>query len=234
MKAKFVAGLILITSFVIAMVSTDTPSRGQQARGGSNKEALNSKSLKAQALRIKAKGGTQVSLPAPIPMYDDVNDLNEALSLYDAVVAHPTDKISVIADERNVMTFYKFKIDEVLSRRESMKASCCGAEKPPVDLPPLKPKEFYLRAGGGTVLLDGINITVEEEFGDLLKHRKYLLLLSLDPSSNIGLVKLGTSGVFALDSEDVLEPLNKNPDMLSRQLQEQYGKSLTRLRRWRD
>lgn len=234
MKVKLVTALALLASAALSLMFTNTPSRGQQARGRSNREALNSKSLSERVRQVKAKGGTQVSLPGPIPMYDDVDDLNEALTLYDVVIAHPIDKISIAPDERNIMTFYKFKIDEVLSQRENIKTACCDIEKAPVALPPLKPKEFYLQAGGGTLLFEGINVSVEEEFGDLLKHQKYLLLLSLNPSSNIGLVKLGPSGVFALDSTGVLETLSKKPDVLSRQLEEQYGKSLARLKRGRN
>jgi hypothetical protein len=234
MKVKLVTGMALIAPAALTLMFTNTPSRGQQTQGKSNREILNSKSLIERARQVKAKGGTQVSLPGPIPMYDDVDDLNEALNIYDVVIAHPTDKISVAPDARNVMTFYKFKIDEVISQPENIKTPCCGLERAPVDLPRLKPKEFYLQAGGGTVPIEGVNVSVEEEFGDLLKHQKYLLLLSLNPSSNIGMVKLGPSGVFTLDSADVLETLNKKPDVLSRQLEEQYGKSLARLKRGRN
>lgn len=187
--------------------------------------------LNWHAQMAKAKGEQNVLLRSSIVNYAVPRSLDDALTNYHLVIAEPIYSRSY-ATTYDLQTWYKFRLLEELS---SPSKSCvdCDSIDPPVELLPLEPHEFLTAKVGGETNVDGINITSNDPtFPNFEIGRRYLLLVQFDSKKIVGALRSGPWGVFAVNSDDKLEPINgrlKHP--FRDKLSDHFGDSVSHLRR---
>ncbi len=190
--------------------------------------------------RAKESGRKNVYLPATIPFYAEVDSLDEALSQTTSVVATPIEKTTVLLDPESIVTFYRLKIADSLSR--GIPSRCCDRKSLPSELPALNSDETYLQVGGGAITIDGVTVHREEEFGGLQLSQQYLFFLSQDASQTVSMVQLGKDGIFKITEDGGLEnvasskggdkeqSLRRVKSALEQDLERLHGNSLTQLK----
>jgi len=165
--------------------------------------------------------------------------LDEALSITRAVVAMPIEKTTVLLDPESIVTFYRLKIADSLSRGNP--SNCCDRKSLPSELPALNSDETYLQVGGGAITIDGVTVHREEEFGGLQLSQQYLFFLSQDASKTVSMVQLGEVGIFKVNEDGGLEniasskgakeqSLRRVKSVLEQDLERLHGNSLTQLK----
>jgi hypothetical protein len=188
--------------------------------------------LKWHVKQAKLKGKQQVTVSTPIYEYAGVQSLDEAVSYFHVVIAKPIEKRSYVQSAQNITTWYKFKVVEDLSLNKGAGCSTCGSlPVAPGDMLPLKEDEILIPRAGGTVVLDGIEITKEEaNFPQFSMAREYLLFFSPDPSKGIGKLSLGPYGVYVVNPAGKIEPINGKGTPLRNEIQRLYHDSLDQLK----
>ncbi len=189
-------------------------------------------SLTAEARRGKAKGKSEVIIPGPNVDYAGANmSINDALDKYSVVVAEPVENKSYSIDAFTITTWYRFKINEVISQKTRFHCFTCPQDStPPADLGPIAPDEFLLNINGGTVPIDGVTVTVKnEEIPQFENGKKYVFFVSFVPGG-IGRLAAGPAGIFKLDANDELEGVNVKKHRLYQEIVTRFDGKLSRLK----
>jgi hypothetical protein len=188
-------------------------------------------SLKEIARRSKAEGKGAIKVPGSWFDYPGRDmTLDKALSDYTVVVAEMMTSKSYPFESRGVRTWYKFKIKEALSEKYANPCSTCP-EIPdvPEDLSPVNYDEFVFPTSGGTVNVDGVDVTVDPGSEPVFESgKKYLLVVSLAPS-RVALMGAGPSGIFQVNEDDRLEAADKASPMQA-EITRRFAGSLAKLR----
>ncbi len=186
--------------------------------------------IKARAKKERAKGARKAHFPAPVIEYATGIDLDTALSQASVFLVEPVDKTSLVVDPNTIGTFYRLKVIETISSAEP--SSCCQPSDSefPGELPPLNENEMYLAGIGGTVMLDGMEVTVDEALGELIPRHRFLVFLTPTPSRKYSLSKLGPYGIFRVKATGDLEAIVKTPYKLKKEMVETCGCSLEKLK----
>lgn len=189
--------------------------------------------LKWHAKKAKEKGEKEVKVATPIYNYATVNSLDEAAAHYYIYIAQPVEIKTVISSPKNITTWYKFRIIEDLSKENLQFCSTCSSViNPPEDMLPLKENEILIPKAGGTVDIDGVRVTKEEnDFPQFSTSHTYLLFLDLDASKKIGKFSMGPNGVFEIASNEEIRSVNENRRRLKDEIKNLYGNSLTQLKK---
>jgi hypothetical protein len=199
---KLVLALILVigTISVIGVMRTssthqqDPPIKGQ---------------LKWYANRAKNEGRQKVVIPAPMSEYAgsaNSNDLEQTLHTSTAVVAHLIDKRTYQLTENYLVTWNKFRIDEVISEAKTLPCPACGDSTLPQGMLPLQSGEFLVSTNSGKMVVDDIEIEqVENGFPEFHHNQRYLLFLYSYPTGFAATVG-GPIGVFSVDGKDNVLP----------------------------
>ena len=219
MGAKIFIGVILaiVVAFTIQRVWSNYHEKERVGRG-----------RVAVALEdAKATGKRDVQLPASIPYYASVTSLDDALSHYTTVLAAPIRSESrVSSDSRNIITWYKLHIVEVLSEpKEVLKCSSCfSLTDVPTELLPINEDEIVVAKNGGSIITDDIKITSNDfTYPELKLSQQYLLFLSLDRHTRVASAELGPKGVLVVDSDGGIEGINAQNSQLAKDLKSRYG-----------
>lgn len=235
MRVK-VAVFILVSLVVFAIGSARVylRSQGQTAeRIAELEKAEDRGTLKWYARLAKAKGQNTISKWSPEATYaDEVKDLNDALSYYQMILAVPIEKQSLPFGDRDVITWYKFQIVEKLSHNELKPCDCVPADLvAPEEMFPLGADEILIPRSGGSVMVDGVEITEDDlQFPQFALSTRYLLFLRTDDSGQIGLLGMGPTGVFVERGNDRLEPLSRRPNALTSDITTRFRSSIQMLR----
>jgi hypothetical protein len=211
----FAIGLVLL---IFAALSFQ-PSQSQQLPdSAAQPKQVDRTSLEARVKREKAKGVQRVVFSAPLVEYADEVSLKDALEQSVSVIAIVTEKHSRLLDSHTVGTFYRLTVLEELSSPNNK--SCCIQNETgfPNDLPQLAQNEIYLLGMGGTVTIDGVEVTVKEDFGDLLPGQRYLFFLTKSASGKLSTSPVGPANVFRVNGSDKLESQGKTEHRLSREI----------------
>ncbi len=174
----------------------------------------------------KAKNQEEVRLPAPIPFYAAVSSLDEALSHYSTVIAKPILQYSQVSpNSKEIETWYKLEVIEFLSQPKNSKcADCSFAKDVPPQLQPVQGNEIIVTRNTGSVVSDGVRvITSDLKFPDFKMNQPYLILLSLDLGTRVGLIELGPEGVSAIESDGRITPISDKSNKLNKELETRYG-----------
>jgi hypothetical protein len=183
--------------------------------------------LRWHAQQARERGKTKVTVTAPVGLYASVHTLDEALSIYTAVVVEPIASQVVAADATHIATWHKLKILERLNTHPLPEGD---AEEVPAELQPVGSDEVVVRAPGGTLTIDGVEVTSEDkEFPALVTGKKYVVFLRPDASGKYALLQLGAPGVYTM-ADSKLEPLTERPNLLGEDIHLVTGGSLEFLR----
>jgi hypothetical protein len=157
-------------------------------------------------------------------------DIDQALATYTVVLAKPVESRTYELTSNDLITWYKFRIIESLSTPKSPACPSCEPTSAPTELLPLKPDEFLLAKNGGQLVIDGVEIEqVERDFPQYEEGKKYLLLLSMYPSG-VATTAGGPLGVFLVNDDSTLSPINNRRHRIKEGLKEKFSDSTDRLR----
>lgn len=223
--------LSVLALFLIGLVLPRTESKvtPTQEQVAAREDVLFNTTLLGRARKAKAKGITKIAFQGPTGIPVVVRDWDDVLANFSIIAAEPISKTSVLLDPHHIGTFYKVKVTENLS--QSSVNGCCGIPNSvPSELPALAAGEMYVFAGGGTVTLDGVEVTQAGLFSEVQLSEPYLFFLSHDPSKRIGVITLGHRGIFKITPNGELTSVDGRPNNIKRFLDDLYGSSLGRLR----
>lgn len=231
MKFKALA-LISFILFLAVAGTIGTLSVGKQPLlNGQDSESPGT--LKWHVKRAKERGEKEVKVATPIYNYATVTGLDEAAAHYYIYIAQPLESKTITSSPKNITTWYKFKVIEDLSRENLQVCSTCSSViNPPEEMLPLKANEILIPKAGGTIDIDGIRVTKEEnDFPQFSMSHTYLLFLDLDRSRKVGRFSMGPNGVYKIDSNDQIRSVNEKPRRLKDEIKNLYGNSLTQLKK---
>lgn len=214
---------------MVVTLSSAPPQTWEQNSAGPQKWE-DPTTLKARAKKEKSKGRSKVTLPGPLMEYPEGVGLETALSETSVLEGEVISKTSRVLDSHTIGTFYRIKVINILTMGTD--AGCCTPTNSdfPADLGPVAEGEMMVFGNGGSALIEGVEVTVEEELAGLVPGRRVLLFSSPTASRKFAVLKLGPSGAFEIKGNGDLEPLAGKPGKLYRELKEKYGNSLPRLR----
>jgi hypothetical protein len=189
------------------------------------------KRLHWYAEKTKAKGQSEITLDAPFidyPGNSPSTHVDEALSSFSTVIAEPIKQEVVADDNGDILTWYKFEIIESLSEKNPY--DCDGCPGPPEDFLPINENQFAMAKYGGTVTIDGVKLTmVDPTFPQLKLRQQYLLFISRN-SSGIATIGVGPNGVFEVEPNGSITPINRNPHSIKDDVKKRFDKSLDKFR----
>lgn len=188
-------------------------------------------SLGARIRDAKAKGRKRVLLTNDgiIPEYEEVEDLKTALSRYLVILARPIQKTTVLTSQSNILTYYRFEILETLSD-EQPKWLFLGKRPLPNEVESPNKNEIYIVRTGGAVVIDDIEVILPDRDGMFTMSQKYLLFVTTNESKTIGNIRIGPIGIYRVNDEEALRPLDLFDHPLARTLARDYANSLKKLR----
>jgi hypothetical protein len=220
MAPKVIFGLIVLTVAIIGI-----------SQAWSSHESKNPATLldiRNKVQRAKTTGQRELRLPAPIPYYSDVRDLDDALRSYSTIIAEPISvHTRLSSDSSSIEAWYKFKVSDFLSQPEKPHAcgSCETLTEIPPEVLPVNENEVLVVRSAGALEVDGVNVRSEDlSFPNYQLNQKYLLFVNLDLNSRIASVELGPQGVSLIRSDDEFQSIAPTSQKLSQSLKERYGK----------
>ncbi len=195
-------------------------------------QSVEKNSLREIARRTKAEGRLKIRVPGPISDYpgEDMG-FDEAVQEYTLAVAEPLTNKSYVVDSNGVRTWYKFRIIELLSRRNSVLCyTCPPVPDAPREMFPISADEFLIATGGGTVAVDGVDITVDNSALPMFETgKRYLLFISLTPTG-VALLGAGPAGVFRVGVDERLEPVSREDRPIQAQVHQRFAFRLSKLK----
>jgi len=191
------------------------------------------RSIASLAKRAKNEGKTRVEAPGLIIDYAGGNiGLDEALQNYSMVIGEPLESKSYITDSADeIGTAYKFRVLEILSQRNAVFCNGC----PQVNdvsgkLPPALYNEFLLELSGGTVTVDGVEVTMPSSgMPKFEAGQRYFMFISFTPGGMARLVG-GPSGLFRITSDESLEAMGNGKHRLAVEIAARFSKSLAKFK----
>jgi len=222
--------IAVVCAFVLALcvgvgyVKSSTKSRKVQAAEPEQRGAL-----RQQIAKAKSKGEAHLNLPGLVANYEQVKDLEDALSRYTVVIGQLIEVKSYISEQDSVTSWYKFKVlDNVFQPAVSKSLDFIH---PPAELLPLNDDEILIPRIGGTLSVDGISVVRSEQgFSAFEKSNKYLLFVLLDNVTKVGLPDLGVAGVLTVTDDDSLVSVNNQMLILEKELKSRYGETLPKIK----
>jgi hypothetical protein len=201
------------------------------SQGNSREVVPTNKKLEWYARQTKAKGENAITLSAPFIDYPGNSmstHIDEAMSAFSTLIVEPIKQEVVATEDGDILTWYKFETIESLSEHNPY--PCAECPTPPVDFYPIKDNEFAMATYGGTVTIDGVNLTmVDPTFPQLKLRKRYLLFISRG-ASGIATIGVGPNGVFEVGPNGSLTPINRNPHSIKDDITRRFGKSLSKVR----
>ena len=190
-------------------------------------------SLHALAQTTLSEGGNSAQVPMMTFEYGPADGIDQALSDYSVVVAHPVSSNSYIWDDENqiIGTWYKFVITETLALKPYPTCDTC----PPSPTPPAElsagVNELLVPKFGGVVSINGVTLSSSDpNFPQYQPAQNYLLFLSIDASKKVGVLSAGPVAAYSVGSTGVLSPVTQMPTVLAQEISQNYGNSLSALR----
>jgi hypothetical protein len=225
---------LLVTAVVsvaaVMVISKKAPPTGAQTALYSMGKQPPTKphTLRAFAEKARSQGRDKIFIPAPVE-YPGTDDAPETiLSHATAVIAQPVDSYTYAPNDEDIVTWYKFKVIETL--KEGATCRRCATHRPPNELLPIAEDEFLLYRYGGTLNIDGVEVTRGESgFPPFSKNKKHLLFLMKGPDGSVSLVA-GRSGTYTVTPEGVIEPMDMNRHPLKEAIEQRFSNSAEQLK----
>lgn len=252
MKAKIIISSIIVLLALISLTAFKVRSQSQKEQIEQLQNAPDKGAIAWHARLAKAKGEREIVTPLMVrSRYPGVENLDEALSLYGAVVAQPIKKKSYITStlesesyneirnrvkDDQIHTWYKFRILENLSGKPlSAYRACCDPDSDwgkliPQEMLPVNEDEFMIEIDGGTVEIDGVKVTQNSGRTKFSESERYLLFLVTDVSGKVAGFGMGMDGVYTISRENTLVPISKRNERVIQDITGLYNSSLDSLK----
>jgi hypothetical protein len=210
-------GSILAITGVVAVTS----SRNRQ-------ENVKPNSLRWFAAKAKASRKDKIFIPAPVEYLGADSPPDELLSQATIVIARPVASYTSAPNDEDVVTWYKFRLVETLT--EGVPCPRCPNRTPPNEILPVNTDEFLLPKYGGTLAVDGVEVTKgESDFPPFSEDKNYLLFIVKSPNGTASLLT-GPSGVYAVNPEGAAEPVSNRSHPLKEAIRQRFDGSVERLK----
>lgn len=220
MRRKSVALIILFVAVgLVAVITSYSGSQGttpRKIKQLEEKQKRQKLSLPELAQLARAKGENSVVAPGVATLYPNAStpeELNEALSEYAVFLAVPVREKSSLSSPAHaegespselITSWYKFKVLDVISEGRPHKSF--AVRQIPEELLPVAKDEVLVPKEGGTVVIDGVAVTQpEESIAPFRQGRKYLLILSADPSTEVCELAFGPQSILPLAADGGLD-----------------------------
>ncbi|HXI23669.1 MAG TPA: hypothetical protein VNG71_07325 [Pyrinomonadaceae bacterium] len=191
------------------------------------------KSVVSLSRRAKNEGKTQVSMPGKIIDYPGMNmGLDEALQNYSVVIAELVESKSYISESADeIATAYKLRIVESLSQRNAVSCNGCSPVKDVSDkLQPAQYNEFMLNLSGGSVTVDGVEVSmISDRTLKIEDGQRYLMFISFTPGGMARLIG-GPSGLFRITHDESLEAMSDGTHRLAREIAARFSRNLSKFK----
>lgn len=240
MKSKIFVPALIASVLTAVVVIAATAGKSPQKQKDEPEKSLAMQTLDidgsvaAYAREAKARGLKRIVIPSQRFSYDgEEAGLDEAMSDHSLVVARAIEKRSLLVRPDLITTWYKFKVTDTLSKKKASPSDCteCTPPAPPEEMLPLKPDEILVPKVGGTVIVDGVEVTmVNSVFPDYKMAQDYLLLLS-EVTREVANVRAGALGAFTISADGTLEPIDKKSNRIEQDLKKRFKGSLHELKK---
>lgn len=220
MAPKIIFGLIIVIAAIVGI--SQVWSRHQA------KNAAAILDIHSKVQTAKTRGQRELLLPAPLPYYSDVSDLDDALGNYSTVIAEPISvHTRLSSDATRIEAWYKFRVIDFLSQPENPHAcgTCEAIKEIPPEVLPVKEDEILIARNAGELDIEGVRVRSEDlSFPNYRLNQKYLLFLNLDLNSRIASVELGPQGAYLISRDGEVQSIGSPGRKLSQSLNDRYGK----------
>ncbi len=231
-----VVGLVVVITSYSGSQGT-TPQKIKQLEEKQKRQKL---SLAESAQLAKARGEKSVVVSGVATLYPSASapeELNEALPEYAVFVAEPIQEKSYLsswphaggeAPSELITSWYKFRILDVVSEGRPHKSF--AVRQIPEELLPVGKDEVLVPKEGGTVVIDGVEVTQpEESVAPFRRGRKYLLVLSAVPSAGVYELAYGPQSVLPLAADGGLDR-GQDQHILQRVIKQFHGGAIGQLK----
>ncbi len=187
--------------------------------------------FRAIAQQARLLGMSSYDLPRPIEEYGEQEQLDAALQHTTLTLANLVASVPV-AEGTTIVTWKKYRIIEQFSK-EDVHLPMEGLPKSvPKSLLPLRPGEFLLAETGGTLTVDGVQITMRPPARTPLPAGNlHLMFLVFGASGEVAASNYGPCGMFWVDKDNWIHVrVSVNGNELSDSLIRESGGTLAGLR----
>jgi hypothetical protein len=195
-------------------------------------EYVKDKSIASLAQRTKNQGKTRVTVLGKLVDYPGTNmSLDEALQNYSALIAEPIEIKAFLADSADeIRTAYKFRIWETLSQKNEVFCDGCSVNDGSGKVQPALHNEFILESSGGTLTVNGVEITmVSSGIPKFEEGKRYLMFVSFTPGG-MARPAAGASGFFLITSDESLEAMDNGKARMQVEISGRFSKSLSKFK----
>ncbi len=186
----------------------------------------------SRASEAAKTGKTSITIPYGVYNYAEAGSLQDALKDTSSVVAE------VVASETShtegeIITWRKYRVVEQLSSQPVQVKSALPSGIP-ASLLPIRPDEFLLPLVGGTLKLDGVEVTENNGELDISPNSKTHLLFLVffsSPEGRIAALNYGPNSFYWIDKDEKIHPAGLNPNSsINDDLRLRAGANLNTLR----
>ena len=157
-------------------------------------------SVSEYARRAREAGKKTIEYPYPIELHASADSLEDAIPRCTVVLAELVGSVTAYS-RYEIATWRKYKIIERLSSQPRAYVLPLP-DNIPKSLLPVGRDEFLLVEAGGTVSIDGVEVTMRNpQLAERPPNRPHLLFL-LFQSPNFAVSNFGSSGLFWLDESN--------------------------------
>jgi len=155
------------------------------------------------------------------------------MASFHIVVARLEDQYSIDVFDRDIGTWCKFRVLSTLSAPRTTGAgeslSTFPGELRSDRFLPLQPDDLLVHRGGGTLVIDGVEVVQRDStFRAFRVGETYLLFLQR--SDDAARVAMHSDGAYVLSGPDAFIPIARSGSRVQKELEELTGGSLVRFR----
>jgi hypothetical protein len=232
-KSIILASLLLLLAVLgITTLSQLSSKNSTRLKNLEQKENQRSITIRERIELAKLRGDKQVLAPGTIslhPVAKTPEELEKLLSGYSLILAEPVGQFGYLGDLNTINSWYKFKILDLIN--EAPPKQTFARRELPQELLPLKSDEFLVPIPGGTVTVEGVKVTQRDQnFPPFDQTKRYLLLVSLDPSTKIAEMALGSQSALILNADNSLNA-HSDQQLLQQTIKRFHNSSLDQLKR---
>jgi hypothetical protein len=187
--------------------------------------------VEAASQRARHEGKTRTVIPSPRVDYAGANvSFDEALQNYSVVIAEPLGSVTYLRDENHIVTWWRFSIKEVLSAKPPFDCDTCPKpSQRPTDFAAPKDDELLIAKLGGTITMNGVEVTMSPDIPDFNLNQSYLMFVNRT-SSGVAILAGGPTGIFEVGNQGQLKHFGRQDAQLRADVQDRFGLNIARLK----
>jgi hypothetical protein len=189
--------------------------------------------VREAVLEAKASRRSQIEIVPPQITPPSVDNLFTIGERYSVIVVQPLQiATSVTTDGSVIMSWYKLKISDVLTKQPTVPSKPLIEQfGPPAILLPLGADEVLVGVDGGSIVSEGVTVLQHSPFDFRLQlNRQYVLTVYLEASGAIATLASMSDGAFELQPDGSIRPLGHKDHPLVKDIYVRTGNRLEFLR----